>query len=405
AIENGSVYCWGRNNNGSLGDGTTDDSAVPVKVVDNDGFVNTGVTDVVASDRSTCAIAGGSVYCWGEDDAGKLGDGDPSYSNSSVPKKVIDVVDEGFTNSGVTAIGAGEDHICAVAGGSVFCWGLNGDDQLGRPDPYNSTSALKVPDVIDEETDEVIFANTGVLAVGGGFDHTCAATEAGAFCWGENGQGRLGRGLTDSGDFAPGPVCCSALPQFTLDIDVEGNGRVTSDIGGIDCPGTCSTEITVDEVVTLTAVADSGSTFQGWGGACSGTGGCEVTMSEARSVTATFVSSSVDLTVVISGGGSVQVSGLTCSSTCTVPVDADTQVTLTAVPQPGYVFLGWGGPCSGTGVCVVSLANAGQVTASFGPVPTLPPTGGTPWLALLAVSMLGAGALLARSATRRPLGR
>lgn len=402
AIEAGSVYCWGRNSSGSLGDNTTTDSLVPVKVLDNDGFVNTGVTDVIATDRATCAVASGSVYCWGEDDAGMLGDGDPAYQNSSLPKKVIDVPAEGFTNTGITAIGGGQNHVCAVTGGSVFCWGANGDDQLGFNGEFSYSSAVKVPDAIDTETGETIFANTGVLAVGGGAGHTCAATEAGAFCWGENNDGRLGRGTLTGGVLLPGPVCCSALPVVELTVDVEGDGSVTSDVGPIDCPGTCSAEYVVDDVVVLTAAPDAGFVFVGWGGACSGTSACSVTMSDARSVTATFgAPPQVDLRVVISGNGSVTIGGASCTSTCTVPVDPDTQVTLTAVPQPGFVFLGWGGPCSGTGVCVVSLAAAGQVTASFGPVPTLPATGGSGWLSLMALGLFGIGVLLLLGPGRR----
>ena len=71
----------------------------------------------------------------------------------------------------------------------------------------------------------------------------------------------------------------------------EGKGSVTSSPSGIDCGSSCQALFNLGTKVTLSATAASGSTFTGWAGAgCSGTGGCEVTMSEARSVTATFAS-------------------------------------------------------------------------------------------------------------------
>ncbi|MEI6205690.1 MAG: FG-GAP-like repeat-containing protein [Desulfuromonadales bacterium] len=68
----------------------------------------------------------------------------------------------------------------------------------------------------------------------------------------------------------------------------SGSGTVTSNPTGISCGSTCSSSFTSGTSVTLTASPDSGSTFAGWSGACSGTGTCNVTMSAAKSVTATF---------------------------------------------------------------------------------------------------------------------
>ena len=71
-----------------------------------------------------------------------------------------------------------------------------------------------------------------------------------------------------------------------LTVSVSGNGQVTGP--GIACPGDCSEIYPVNTTVNLTAVPGSGQKFDGWGGACSGTGACSVNMSENRSVTATF---------------------------------------------------------------------------------------------------------------------
>ena len=79
-------------------------------------------------------------------------------------------------------------------------------------------------------------------------------------------------------------------PTQTLTVATSGNGSGTvgSSPAGINCGATCSHTYATGTGVTLTATPESGSVFSGWSGACSGTGACNVTMSQARSVTATF---------------------------------------------------------------------------------------------------------------------
>ena len=126
-------------------------------------------------------------------------------------------------------------------------------------------------------------------------------------------------------------------------------------------------------MVTLTASAAGGSTFNGWsGGGCSGTGTCSVTMSAATTVTATFTAQSqqFNLTVSKSGTGSGTVTsspaGINCGATCTASYTSGTVVTLTASAAGGSTFSGWsGGGCSGTGTCSVTMNAATTVTATF----------------------------------------
>jgi hypothetical protein len=80
------------------------------------------------------------------------------------------------------------------------------------------------------------------------------------------------------------------LPVLTVNKAGTGIGTVTSSPDGIDCGATCSYGYNDDTVVTLTANPTSPSTFDGWSGACSGTGSCTLTMDAAKSVTATFTS-------------------------------------------------------------------------------------------------------------------
>ncbi|HYV97233.1 MAG TPA: InlB B-repeat-containing protein, partial [Gemmatimonadaceae bacterium] len=172
---------------------------------------------------------------------------------------------------------------------------------------------------------------------------------------------------------------------FTLTITSAGDGGSGTVTGsGINCTfngavltGTCSLVYATGTVVTLTATAGAASNFGGWTGACtSGSPTCQVTMSQARSVSVSFVQViQFNLSVTSGGGtgnGSVSGGGISCtitgasqSGTCTLGINQGTQVTLTATPSAGHTFVGWGGACAGTGTCVVTMSQARAVTASF----------------------------------------
>src|SRR5512142_2135728 len=117
-------------------------------------------------------------------------------------------------------------------------------------------------------------------------------------------------------------------------------------------------------LVTLTAVAASGSTFAGWSGACTSSP-CVVTMSAARTVTATFnpVVIGYTLTVTRSGTGSGAVTsssgGISCGTACSATLASGTVVTLTAAPAAGSTFGGWSGACSGAAAtCTITVTGA-----------------------------------------------
>src|SRR5580700_7081964 len=152
----------------------------------------------------------------------------------------------------------------------------------------------------------------------------------------------------------------------SLTVGVTGGGRVTSSPTGINCPSSCSHIFAGGSQVTLIATPASGWSLSSWGGACSGSGGCTVTMNAAESVTATFVQD-VALSVSVTGSGTVTSSptGISCPSTCSENLAPGTQVTLTATPANGFGFSGWGGACSGVGNCVLTMNTGQSVTATF----------------------------------------
>ncbi len=150
-----------------------------------------------------------------------------------------------------------------------------------------------------------------------------------------------------------------------------GTGTVSSSPSGIYCGSACSYPFALNTSVSLTASATAGSTFAGWSGACSGTGNCNLSMNADKAVTANFTANTAyGLTLSKSGNGTVTSapSSLNCGTGCSssvVSFAAGTVVTLTAVPDERQKFTGWGGACSGTSTCTLSMTAAQTVSATF----------------------------------------
>jgi hypothetical protein len=152
----------------------------------------------------------------------------------------------------------------------------------------------------------------------------------------------------------------------------NGSGTVTSSPAGISCGSTCSANFTGGTTVTLTAAASLGSSFTGWSGACSGVGTCITTMNNSQTVTANFTLNTYPLTVTLAGNGLGKVTsspaGINCGIFCSSSYPYGTVVTLTALPEVGYSFMGWsGGGFTGTGTCVCTMTSAQNVVATFSP--------------------------------------
>ncbi|MGA3259608.1 MAG: S8 family serine peptidase [Bryobacteraceae bacterium] len=167
-------------------------------------------------------------------------------------------------------------------------------------------------------------------------------------------------------------------PTLTITTSGTGSGTVSPSPAGTSCGSGCLS-FAAGTVVALTAAPNTGSTFAGWSGACSGTGSCTVSMNSNQAVTAAFnltVTVNPTLTITTSGTGSGTVSssptGTSCGSGC-LSFAAGTTVTLTATPNTSSTFAGWSGACSGTGSCTVTMNSSQAVTATFDPTVDITP--------------------------------
>ena len=167
----------------------------------------------------------------------------------------------------------------------------------------------------------------------------------------------------------------STDPGLSLSVAKAGSGSGTVTATNIYCGTICSGVYPSGTSVTLTATADSGSTFSGWSGPCSGAGACAVTMNQAQSVTATFNVSVVNNSPVSNytlnvskagpGSGTVAHWSINCGTNCSASLPSGTNVMLSATADSGSAFSGWSGACSGMGVCAVTMSQAQNVTATF----------------------------------------
>lgn len=162
------------------------------------------------------------------------------------------------------------------------------------------------------------------------------------------------------------------LASHYLTVSTSGEGTVTSNPAGIDCGNFCASKYDATQTVTLTATPGYGQQFTGWSGACTGKGTCQVNMTEARTVEATFSPKPASITVenLGNGNGTVtsQPAGIDCGTACHADFQFGTQVTLQVNIPDDSKFTGWRGACANQGTnpqCVVSVDGELEVSAGF----------------------------------------
>jgi prepilin-type N-terminal cleavage/methylation domain-containing protein len=220
------AYCWGYNLNGQLGNNSTTNSSVPVPVTT--GALNgKTIKSIAAGDSHTCVVASdNNAYCWGDNLYGGLGNG--STTQSLVPVAVSTGALNGKTIKSITA---GGSSTCVIASDNLaYCWGFNSHGQLGN----NSTTQSLVPVAVD--TTGVLSGKTIKSIIARSWRTCAVASDNQAYCWGYNGNGQLGNNSTTESHF---PVAVANLGGKTV-TSINGgysNGCVTTSDNQIYCWG------------------------------------------------------------------------------------------------------------------------------------------------------------------------
>jgi len=379
-LGDGTMWCWGRNADGQLGDGTAGPQCVyttgrcsptPVRV----GGI-TSPAAITAGGYHTCALLGdGTVWCWGRNGSGQLGDG--TTTNSSSPVRAGGI-------TGAVAVSGAFSHTCAVLGdGTVQCWGDNSEGQLGDGTVTSSATPVRAGGI------------TGAVAVSGGYRHTCALLGDGTVqCWGRNLEGQLGDGTTTSSTtpvrvggltgavaitagqgglhtcalLADGSVKCWGAVGAGNDVGQLGNGSTTGSATPVTMTGTAGAGVTWASSNTTVATIDATGLATGRG---AGTTTITATDGSGASASTTLrVRDLVALSVIREGDGTGSVSssplGISCGTDCSEPYDRGTSVTLTPAPAARSTFDGWRGCDTVAGTtCTVTMGVARSVTATF----------------------------------------
>lgn len=192
----GNVYAWGSNSNGQLGDGTTMDSPYATEVRVNSTTLLSGITAIAAGRTHSLGFKGsdGSVWAWGANSNGQLGNGTTTDSSFAVQ-----VTDSSASNLiGVTDIAAGSAHSLAVkSDGSVWAWGYNGFGQIGDKTTTDRSRAVRVQgaagNLATGSTTSLLWPRHRLA---GGFHSLVVGSDGSVWTWGSNGHGQLGDGTT-----------------------------------------------------------------------------------------------------------------------------------------------------------------------------------------------------------------
>ena len=169
----GTLWCWGSNSSGQLGDNTTTQRLVPTAI--SGGGAWKQVAAGVNSSHSCGIKSDDTLWCWGSNNQGQLGD------NSTTQRLIPTAINGGGSWKQVAA---GNSHTCAIkSDDSLHCWGFNNNGRLGD----NSTTQRLIPTAISGGG---VWSST---AMGSQASHSCAISnnKSVLYCWGNNSNGQI----------------------------------------------------------------------------------------------------------------------------------------------------------------------------------------------------------------------
>jgi alpha-tubulin suppressor-like RCC1 family protein len=218
---NGTVACWGDNGEGELGVlGGDRATAGTVPGLSR-------IVAITAGLRFECALdADGHVWCWGANNEGQLGSAPDSAFHSPTMLKTTG----GTPLSNVTAISAGDEHVCAIVNGAVWCWGENATLQLGRTTGSSLPAAIAM-DLANPV--EVASSGTSSCAIA---DGPSPGTKA-LYCWGANDNDQLATTGADSAALHIIPVSLAAAGSYPVLAAGHGHICARDNKDGLFCWG------------------------------------------------------------------------------------------------------------------------------------------------------------------------
>ena len=226
----GTVRCWGSNQFGQLG--TNDPSTTAVSAPQQVQGIVDAVT-IGAGQFHTCAVlVAGGVRCWGRNDFGQLGDG------TTVDRRAPTAV--GVPIGTAVGVVAGRTYSCLLrVTGGVQCWGANSRGELGDTTTIDRAAPVFVQQALGFFLGQSLVGRTvtlnQVVALVGGNTHVCAVRVSGEpVCWGNNANGQLGDGTTSDR-----PVAVSVpsfLANIAADAEVDRRGRHAEVTALVNCP-------------------------------------------------------------------------------------------------------------------------------------------------------------------------
>ena len=312
-----SLWLWGYNGYGQLGDGTTMHHSSPVKIMDD-------VIAVSLGDFHSAAIKkDGTLWTWGWNHSGELGDG--TNTDRSSPVKIMD-------NVAAVSLG-GSQSAALMTDGSLWTWGRGYEGQLGD----GTTSNRNSPEKIIDDVTAISF---------GGFHSAAIKTDGSLWAWGQNDMGELGIGTSS---YIPGEIVHVQSSSYTVTFNANGGTGAMS-----------AQTITADTSTALHAnsFTRSGYTFSGWNTASNGGGTAyadkaSVTLSANLTLYAQWTQNA-PATYTVSfnaNGGSGTMAAQSVTANTSTPLNAN------SFTRSGYTFSGWNTAVNGGGTAYADKAN------------------------------------------------